>query len=297
MSHTVSHLVRMDMIDKLCIIGVGLIGGSLAIALRQAGYCKEVIGAGRNAGRLQVAKDLGVVDSFCTDLAEAVADADMIFVAVPMGAMAAVFKQIDGHLKPGAIITDGGSAKVSVMKDAKLHLNRSYSQFVAGHPIAGTEQSGVEAAFGGLYQNRRVIITPTYDTNKRAADKVTAMWQAAGAKVESMPASHHDDILAGTSHLPHLLAYGLVNCLFESSNSESYFKYAAGGFRDFTRIASSDPVMWRDICLSNKMALLDSLSLYQAELDRLKDAITKEDADQLLSYFQSAKASRDKFKF
>ena len=282
---------------KLCVIGVGLIGGSLAIALRRAGFCEEIIGAGRNVDRLQVAKDLGVVDSFTTDLVEAVADADMAFVSVPMGAMAAVFKQIDGHLKPGAVITDGGSAKVSVMKDAKEYLKRSYSQFVAGHPIAGTEQSGVEAAFGELYQNRRVIITPTYDTNKRAAEKVTAMWQAAGAQVESMSANHHDNILAGTSHLPHLLAYGLVNCLFESSDSENYFKFAAGGFRDFTRIASSDPVMWRDICLSNKSALLDSLSQYQSELDRLKDAITKDDADQLLSYFQSAKKSRDKFNF
>lgn len=285
------------MIKKLCVIGVGLIGGSLALALRRAGYCEEVIGAGRNTERLQVAKDLAVVDSFSTDLADAVADADMVFVSVPMGAMAAVFKQIDGHLQPGAVITDGGSAKSSVMKDAKQNLKRSYSQFVAGHPIAGTEQSGVEAAFGELFQNRRVIVTPTYDTNKSATEKVTAMWQAAGAEVESMSALHHDDVLAGTSHLPHLLAYGLVNCLFESNDSESYFKYAAGGFRDFTRIASSDPVMWRDICLSNKEALLDSLQQYQVELDRLKDAITKEDADQLLSYFQSAKASRDKFKF
>lgn len=287
----------MAKINKLCVIGVGLIGGSLAIALRNAGYCAEVIGAGRNAERLQVAKDLGVVDSFSTDLAEAVGDADMIFIAVPMGAMAAIFQQIDNHLKPGAVITDGGSAKSSVMKDAKQHLKRSYSQFVAGHPIAGTEQSGVEAAFGELFQNRRVIITPTYDTNKRAAEKVTDMWKAAGAEVETMSALHHDDVLAGTSHLPHLLAYGLVNCLFESNNSESFFKYAAGGFRDFTRIASSDPVMWRDICLSNKESLLDILSLYQTELDMLKEAIAKDDADQLLSYFNSAKASRDKFKF
>jgi len=285
------------MINKLCIIGVGLIGGSLAMALRNAGYCNEVIGAGRNADRLQVAKDLGVVDSFSTNLADAVADADMVFIAVPVGAMEAVFKQIDAHLKPGAVITDGGSAKSSVMKAAKNALKRSYSQFVAGHPIAGTEQSGVEAAFAELYQDRRIIITPTFDTNKRATDKVTAMWQAAGATVESMSAAHHDDILAGTSHLPHLLAYGLVNCLFESDNSEGFFKYAAGGFRDFTRIASSDPVMWRDICLSNKSALLDSLERYQSELDQLKSALQTDDADQLLSYFQSAKKSRDKFQF
>ena len=285
------------MIKKLCIIGVGLIGGSLAIALRRAGYCGDVIGAGRHADRLQIAQDLGVIDSFNTDMAAAVSNADMVFVAVPMGAMASVFKQIDGHLKSTAIVTDGGSAKGSVINDAKAFLKQSYSQFVPGHPIAGTEQSGVEAAFAELYHDRKIIITPTDETTQAATDKVVEMWQAAGAEVESMPASQHDDILAGTSHLPHLLAYGLVNCLFESNNSESYFRYAAGGFRDFTRIASSDPVMWRDICLSNKEALLDSLTEYQTELERLKHALSKDDGDQLLSYFQSAKTSRDKFKF
>ncbi|MDH5518093.1 MAG: prephenate dehydrogenase/arogenate dehydrogenase family protein [Gammaproteobacteria bacterium] len=285
------------MIKKLCVIGVGLIGGSLALALRRAAYCDEIIGAGRHADRLQLAKDLGVIDSFDTDIAAAVATADVIFVAVPTGAMAAVFKQIDGKLKPGAIVTDGGSAKSSVINDAREYLAQSLSQFVPGHPIAGTEQSGVEAAFAELYHDRRVIITPMPETRQAASDKVTEMWRAAGAEVESMPAALHDDILAGTSHLPHLLAFGLVNCLFESNNSESYFRYAAGGFRDFTRIASSDPVMWRDICLSNKAALLDSLTGYQSELDRLKDALSNEDGERLLSYFQSAKTSRDKFKF
>lgn len=285
------------MIKKLCVIGVGLIGGSLAIALRRAGYCQEIIGAGRSAERLQVAQDLGVIDRFDTDMAAAVAEADMVFVAVPMGTMASVFQQIDGHLKPGAVVTDGGSAKVSVIADARRSLTKSFSHFVAGHPIAGTEQSGVEAAFGELYQNRRIIITPTDETEVAAVEAVTAMWQAAGAMVEAMSADHHDDILAGTSHLPHLLAYGLVNCLFESQLSEDYFRYAAGGFRDFTRIASSDPVMWRDICLSNKTALLASLSRYQAELERLKTALTNEDGEQLLSYFQTAKTSRDKFKY
>lgn len=285
------------MINKLCVIGVGLIGGSLAIALRQAGYCQHVIGAGRNAERLQVAKDLNVIDTFSTDIASAVADADMVFVAVPMGAMAAVFKQIDGHLKPGAVITDGGSAKVSVIADAKKHLQQSFHQFVPGHPIAGTEQSGVEAAFAELYQKRRIIITPTDETDQSAIEQVISMWQACGAIVETMSADHHDTILAGTSHLPHLLAFGLVNCLFESDESDSYFRYAAGGFRDFTRIASSDPVMWRDICLSNKVALLESLACYQRELDQLKSALQDDDADQLLSYFTSAKKSRDKFHY
>ena len=193
-------------INKLCIIGVGLIGGSLAIALKRAGYCSKVTGAGRNTERLQIALDLKVVDAFSTDISEAVSDADMIFVAVPMGAMAAVFEKIDGHVKPDAVITDGGSAKVSVIDDAKQHLKQSYSQFVAGHPIAGTEQSGVEAAFGELYQNRKIIITPTDETDSSAVEKVISMWLAAGAEVETMSAEQHDDVLAGTSHLPHLLA-------------------------------------------------------------------------------------------
>lgn len=285
------------MINKLCIIGVGLIGGSLALALKNAGYCKTVIGAGRHQQRLEKAQELGIIDEYATSMAEAVKEADVIFVAVPMGSMATVFEQIAGHLKSGAIVTDGGSAKQTVIADAKKYLPEHFSNFVAGHPIAGTEQSGCEAAFAELYQQRRIILTPVEDTNKAAIKTVSEMWQAAGAEVESMSADLHDEVLAGTSHLPHLLAYGLVNCLFESERADSYFKFAAGGFRDFTRIASSDPVMWRDICLSNKAALLDSMARYQTELDQLKSALENDNADALLSYFQSAKQSRDKFHY
>lgn len=285
------------MINKLCIIGVGLIGGSLALSLKRKAYCKTVIGAGRNEVRLEKAKQLGVVDEISTDITSAVQDADVVFVAVPMGAMSAVFQQIDSNLKPGAVVTDGGSAKQTVIADAKKHLGDSFSRFVPGHPIAGTEQSGCEAAFAELYDERRIIITPTSETDSAATQTVVDMWQAAGAEVETMSADLHDEILAGTSHLPHLLAFGLVNCLFESDCSENYFKYAAGGFRDFTRIAASDPVMWRDICLSNKSALLSSLANYQIELDQLKSALEQDDAEQLLEYFQSAKKSRDKFHY
>jgi len=285
------------MINQVCIIGVGLIGGSLALALKNAGFCQTIIGAGRNQQRLEKAQQLGIIDSYSTSMADAVKDADIVFVAVPMGTMSAVFEQIAGHLKPGAVVTDGGSAKQSVIDDAKQNLGDRFSNFVAGHPIAGTEKSGCEAAFAELYQQRRIIITPTNETNASAIDTVTAMWQAAGAEVETMAADLHDEVLAGTSHLPHLLAYGLVNCLFESDKADSYFKFAAGGFRDFTRIASSDPVMWRDICLTNKSALLDSLARYQTELDKLKSALENNDGDQLLGDFQSAKKSRDKFHY
>ena len=285
------------MINKVCVIGVGLIGGSLALALKNAGFCQHIVGGGRNQQRLEKAQQLGIIDSYSTSLADAVKDADIVFVAVPMGTMLSVFEQIASYLKPGAVITDGGSAKQTVIADAKTGLGKHFSNFVAGHPIAGTEKSGCEAAFAELYQQRRIIITPTDETEASAIDTVTAMWQAAGAEVESMPADLHDEVLAGTSHLPHLLAYGLVNCLFESEKADSYFKFAAGGFRDFTRIASSDPVMWRDICLTNKSALLDSLARYQTELDQLKSALEDNDGDQLLSYFQSAKKSRDKFHY
>jgi len=285
------------MINKVCVIGVGLIGGSLALALKNAGFCQHIVGGGRNQQRLEKAQQLGIIDSYSTSLADAVKDADIVFVAVPMGTMLTVFEQIADYLKPGAVITDGGSAKLAVIADAKTGLGKHFSNFVAGHPIAGTEKSGCEAAFAELYQQRRIIITPADETEASAIDTVIAMWQAAGAEIESMTAELHDEVLAGTSHLPHLLAYGLVNCLFESDKADDYFKFAAGGFRDFTRIASSDPVMWRDICLTNKSALLDSLARYQTELDQLKSALEDNDGDQLLSYFQSAKKSRDKFHY
>jgi prephenate dehydrogenase len=283
------------MIERLCVIGVGLIGGSLARALRDAGACQEVVGAGRNPANLQTAVDLGVIDRYETDLASAVAGADMVLVSVPLGAMAAVFSAIKGHLAAHAVLTDAGSAKGSVIEAARQAFDGLPAAFVPGHPIAGTEQSGVEASFAGLYKDRRVILTPLPDTDTHATDRVRDMWEVAGADVVEMDPVHHDAVLAATSHLPHVLAYTLVESLVRLGDEGEVFEYAAGGFRDFTRIASSDPVMWRDICLANGDAIQLMLEHFFVDLQELTEAIQNRDGQHLLDIFSSAKAARDRF--
>lgn len=283
------------MIERLCIIGVGLIGGSLARALRAAGACREVVGAGRNTGNLQTAVDLGVIDRYDTDLAQAVSGADMVVVCVPLGAMEGVFNAIKGRLAGQAVLTDAGSAKGSVIAAAQRAFGSMPDFFVPGHPIAGTEQSGVEASLPGLYKDRRVILTPLPDTRCAATAQVRAMWEAAGAQVVNMDPAHHDAVLAATSHLPHLLAYSLVDTLARLDEHDEVFDYAAGGFRDFTRIASSDPVMWRDICLANGDAILLMIERFVDDLQALSEAIRNHDGQQLLEVFTAAKAARDCF--
>ena len=283
------------MINRLCIIGVGLIGGSLALALKKTGFCREIIGAGRNKERLEKALSLGVVDRIEMDYAKAVHQSDMVFVAVPLGAMKDVFKQIATALPAHAIVTDAGSAKLCVIQDAEKAFGLKINQFVPGHPIAGTEQSGVEAAFDSLFQRRRVILTPLESNSPDAVKKVRAMWQAAGAEIDEMDARHHDLILAGTSHLPHILAFSLVDCLHRLDDVDEVFKFAAGGFRDFTRIASSDPTMWRDICLYNRDAVLAMMQRFQNEVDEVRDAVEKEDGKKLIEIFSRAKQARDDF--
>lgn len=283
------------MINRLCIIGVGLIGGSLALALKKTGYVKTVVGAGRNRERLEKALSLGVIDYLETDYQKAVRDADVVLVAVPLGAMKEVFQQVASALQPHTIVTDAGSAKLCVIRDAEDALGFKINQFVPGHPIAGTEQSGVEAAFDSLYQRRRVILTPIDGNTDEAVKKIRGMWQAAGAEVDEMGARHHDLILAGTSHLPHLLAFSLVDCLNRLDDVDEIFKFAAGGFRDFTRIASSDPTMWRDICLHNRDAVLAMMQRFQNEVDEVRSAIEAEDGEKLKQIFSSAKNARDDF--
>ncbi len=283
------------MIERLCIIGVGLIGGSLARALRAAAGCREVVGAGRNAANLQTAVELGVIDRYETDLAQAVSGADMVVVCVPLGAMEGVFNAIKGRLARDAVLTDAGSAKGSVIKAAQRAFGSVPDFFVPGHPIAGTEQSGVEASFPGLYQDRRVILTPLPNTLSAATERVRAMWEVAGAQVVSMDPLHHDAVLAATSHLPHLLAYSLVDTLSRLDENNEVFDYAAGGFRDFTRIASSDPVMWRDICVANADAILLMIGHFVDDLQALSEAIRRNDGEQLLAVFTAAKAARDRF--
>lgn len=281
------------MIDKLVIIGVGLIGGSLSLALKQAGVVNQVVGSGRNLENLKKGTSLGILDSYSDSIPEAVRDADIVVLAVPLGAMQSVFEQVAPALSDKTILTDVGSAKASVIEAARSALGDRIGQFVPGHPIAGTERSGVEAGFATLYQNRRVILTPTSETDAEMTGRVVSMWEACGATVESMTVTHHDKVLAATSHLPHMLAYALVHHLSNLNEHEEIFRYAAGGFRDFTRIASSDPVMWRDVCLSNGPALLELILQFQGEMSRIAEAIEQGDGERLLKLFSRAKSERD----
>ena len=281
------------MIKHLAIIGVGLIGGSLALALKKAGLVEQVTGYSRSQAARDEALALGIIDKTAESLAEAVADADMVFVAVPMGAMQVVFEQLAPHLKPQTIVTDGGSAKQQVIDAARQALGNKFDYFVPGHPIAGTEKSGPSAAFAELYQQHRVVLTPVAETNKSALEKVRQMWQQAGADVFEMEVEHHDVVLAATSHLPHVLAFNLVGMLAQREDCDEVLRYAAGGFRDFSRIASSDAVMWRDICLGNRGAILELLQQYRSGLDKIEQAIRQDDGDYLIDIFGRAKRARD----
>ncbi len=285
----------MAAINTLCVIGTGLIGGSLCLALREKNYCRQIVGAGRSEQTLQRAQQLGLIDRYETQIGEAVRDADMVFVSVPLGAMRAVFEQVKPALKDTAVVTDAGSAKQQVQRVADEVFAEKAGRFVAGHPIAGTENSGPEAAFATLYQDRRVILTPADNTDADAIAQVNAMWQATGANVETMDALHHDKVLAATSHLPHALAYALVDCLQSMDDIDEIFRFAAGGFRDISRIASSDPVMWRDIFLQNREQVLAMMQRYRDELDIIYNALQAEDGDALQALFSRAKQARDQF--
>ena len=283
------------MIRKLAVIGVGLIGGSLARALRKAGAVEEIIGCGRGRENLEKAVELGVIDSYSHDIGEAVRGADMIFLAVPLGAMKEAFAAMKGKLAEDAVITDGGSCKGSVVEDARAVFGGVPARLVPGHPIAGTERNGVEASFAELYENRRVILTPLAETDAQALARVRAMWEACGAEVSTMSVAHHDEVLAATSHLPHMLAFGLVDTLARMKENDEIFRYAAGGFRDFTRIASSNPVMWRDICVANGPALSKMLGAFADEMNELAQIIAAGDGEHLLEVFSRAKAARDRY--
>ncbi len=283
------------LIQRLTIIGVGLIGGSLARSLQLAGVCGEIVGCGRDEADLQKAVELGVIDRYEIDPAKAVVGADVVLLAVPLGAMRRVMSAIAPALSNKTILTDVGSAKQSVIADAQAIFGEIPQRFVPAHPIAGTEKSGVEASFSTLYQNRKVIITPLDDSDDDALRVVAAMWRITGAEVVEMSPSHHDRILAATSHLPHLLAFGLVDSLARMDDTSEVFQYAAGGFRDFTRIASSDPQMWHDICLANRSEILNMMARYRSDLDMLTEALQSGDSETLLECFSRAKNARDHF--
>jgi len=280
-------------IDKLAVVGVGLIGGSLSLALKDAGAVGHVVGVGRGLPNLEAALRLGVVDSYTQDLAAGVAGADVVFLATPVQTLGAVAEQAMPHLKAGAIITDGGSVKQAVIDAIEPHL-RDDVHFVPGHPIAGTENSGAEAAFATLYCDRRCILTPTGNTDAEALDRMQRMWQLVGSQVVIMDVEKHDRVLAAISHLPHMVAYALVNAVGSYDRyNENILEYSAGGFRDFTRIASSDPTMWRDIAMTNRDALIEMMEQFETFFAELKEDVAIGSGERLFEFFRRSKESRD----
>ncbi|MGM0553303.1 MAG: prephenate dehydrogenase [Pseudomonadota bacterium] len=282
------------MIERLVIFGVGLIGGSLALALREAGAVREIVGCSRNADNLREAQRLGVIDRWTTEVSAAAEGADMGVLAVPLGAMEPLAHDLASCWPAGSPLTDVGSSKQAVIDAVSAGFGQVPREFVPGHPIAGTEKSGVGAAFPSLFRERLVILTPADATNPLATDRVAGMWRAAGARVEYMTPTHHDRVLAATSHLPHVLAFTLVSSLANMSERDEIFHYAAGGFRDFTRIASSDPVVWRDICLANRDAILEVIARYQTDLEALRVTIEQGDSASIEQRFEHAKETRDR---
>lgn len=278
---------------KIVIFGVGLIGGSVALALKKAASTAQIVGVGRSAESLQTALDLGVIDIASNNVAEAIHDADLILIATPVAQTPDILVAIKPHLTANTVITDAGSTKSDVLANAKKVLGAQSSQFVGGHPIAGAEKSGVTAATADLYRNKNVILTPLPENTADALMRVKALWQICGAKVSEMSATEHDGVFAAVSHLPHLLAFALVDDIAARPNAEQLFSFAASGFRDFTRIAGSHPEMWRDISLANKTALLAELTAYQAELAQLKKLLETEDSTGLQALFERASTARN----
>ncbi|GBG12718.1 prephenate dehydrogenase [Novimethylophilus kurashikiensis] len=278
--------------EKLVILGVGLIGGSAALALRQAGQTGTIVGVGRNGDGLQEAIDLGVIDA-AAPLTEAVKDADFILVATPVGQFPALFEAMAPHLAPNVVITDAGSTKGDVIAAARTHLSGHLHRFVPGHPIAGAEKSGVSAARPGLFTAKNVVLTPLEENDQDAIAKTDAFWQACGANVCHMTQELHDEIFAAISHLPHLLAFALVADIAQRQNAAQILGFAAGGFRDFSRIAGSSPEMWRDISLANRDALLHEIDAYQAQLTQMRDMIERNDGAALEAVFKQASHARN----
>ena len=283
------------MIRRLCIVGTGLIGGSLARDLRRLGEVGEVVGSSRRAANLERAVELGIIDRFDTDPGRAAAGADMVVVAVPLGATARVLERVRDAVEDDAVITDVGSAKGSVVAAARASLGPRLPRFVPGHPVAGTEHHGVDSSIERLFERRRTILTPIGETDVSALERVSTMWRAVGAEVVEMDVAHHDEVLAATSHLPHMLAYALVDMLGNMKDRTEIFGYSAGGLRDFTRVASSDPQMWHDICLANREAMVGAIDRFRSELDRLTDAVRRGDGEHVHTVFTRAKAIRDRY--
>lgn len=283
------------LIGRLVVVGLGLIGGSFAKGLRESGLCREVVGVDLDAPSRARAVELGVTDRCEASLADACVGADVIQLAVPILAMERVLGLLAQLDLGNAVITDVGSAKGNFVRVARAVLPGRLDRLVPGHPIAGSEQSGVEAANGALFKRHKVILTPLPETAPAALALVDTLWRALGADVEHMEVDRHDEVLAATSHLPHLLAFNLVDSLARRDESLEIFRYAAGGFRDFTRIAGSDPVMWHDIFQANRDAVLRQLDVFRADLDALREAVEQRDSQELLGVFTRARMAREHF--
>jgi len=275
---------------KLAVIGAGLIGGSFALALKKAKAVSHVVGVGRSKQNLKLALERGIIDSIARDAGAAAKEADLVLVATPVAQFDSVFASLTNS---NALITDAGSTKRDVIAAARQALGSGIARFVPAHPIAGAEKSGAAAASADLFQNRRVVLTPLKENSPEAIAKVTSAWQACGARVSRMPADEHDAVLAAVSHLPHLLAFALVHEVAGRGNSEQLFSFAAGGFRDFTRIASSHPEMWRDICLANRDQLLLELNKFGEKLQQVKALL--DDPAGLEKLFAEAREARDRW--
>ena len=283
-------------IAKLIVVGVGLIGGSFALALRSVGAVRSIVGVGRSDANLASAQRLGITDRTYT-LSQVwhaeLHDADLVLVAAPVGQMPELFATMAPHLGAATIVTDAGSTKQDVIAAARAHLGAALSRFVPGHPIAGTELSGAMAAFASLYRDRNVILTPIPETSPEAVARVSDCWTRCGASVSHLDPARHDALFAAVSHLPHALAFTLVGELAGRPDADDFFRYAAGGFRDFTRLASSHPEMWRDICIANRLALRTELASYRTALDRLDRMLAASDAGALEKCFADARDARN----
>ena len=279
----------------MTVIGVGLIGGSVCRAVRQAGFVSNIVGFDQQDDEVLRAVELGVIDVAGNRLQTAIASSQLILLAVPVGATESVLRMIQPYLRDDQVVTDVGSSKTNVLSAVERVFGQPLKNFVGGHPIAGKERSGVAASTQDLFRNHRVILTPVETTAPAAVDLVTKMWQSTGAVVEQLGAQQHDLVLGATSHLPHVLAYATVDTLSNLSYADEIFRFAAGGFRDFSRIASSDPVMWRDICLENRDAILDVLDRFESHLGGIRKSLEQRDGEALEETFTAAKKVRDEF--
>ncbi|WP_439872375.1 prephenate/arogenate dehydrogenase family protein [Rhizobium leguminosarum] len=279
--------------DRIALIGIGLIGSSLAYDIRRLGLAREIVVATRSPDTLKRAEELGLGDRYTTSSQDAVKDADLVIVSVPVGASESVAKEISGSLKPGAVVTDVGSTKASVIAQMAPHMPDNV-HFIPGHPLAGTEKSGPDAGFAGLFEGRWCIFTPVAGTDETALKRLRSFWEALGSKVDEMDAEHHDKVLAIVSHLPHIIAYNIVGTAddLETVTESEVIKYSASGFRDFTRLAASDPTMWRDVCLHNRDAILEMLARFSEDLAYLQRAIRWGEGDKIFELFTRTRAIR-----